>query len=65
MSAVNGCRSMLSAVFRTVVPEILTSLVIQDLLRSFKVEAPCREVRPPSWDLLKVLSFLRSSVFEP
>ena len=56
---------MVSAVFRMVLREISTSAVIQDLLRSFKVEAPCRSVRPPSWDLLKVLNYLRSSVFEP
>ena len=56
---------MLSAVFHTVLPEVSTSPVIQDLLRSFKVEAPCRAVRPPSWDLLKVLNYLRSPTFEP
>ena len=56
---------MLSAVFCTVLPDIATSPVIQDLLRSFKVEAPCRSVKPPSWDLLKVLEYLRSPVFEP
>ena len=56
---------MLSAVFRTVLPEISTSSVIQDLARSFKVEALCRSVRPPSWDLLKVLDYLRSPIFEP
>ena len=56
---------MLSAAFRTVLPEISTSSVLQDLLRSFKVEAPCRAIRPPAWDLLKVLDYLRSSVFEP
>ena len=65
ISAVFGYRSMLSAVFRTVLPDIATSLVIQDLLRSFKVEAPCKSVKPPSWDLLKVLEYLRSPVFEP
>ena len=56
---------MLSAVIRTVLPEISTSSVLQDLLRSFKVETPCRAIRPPEWDLLKVLDYLRSSVFEP
>ena len=56
---------MLSGVFRTVLSEISTSPVIQDLLRSFKVEAPCRAIRPPAWDLLKVLTYLRSSIFEP
>ena len=29
------------------------------------MEAPVREVRPPSWDLPTVLNFLRSSPFEP
>ena len=56
---------MLSSVFRTVLPEISTSPIIRDLLRSFQVEAPCRPVRPPSSDLTKVLDFLRSPVFEP
>ena len=65
VSAVLGYRSMLSAVFRTVLPEISTSPILRDLLRSFHVEAPCRSVRPPSGDLIKVLEYLRSPVFEP
>ena len=65
VSAILGYRSMLSAVFRTVLREISTSLVLQDLLRFFKVEAPCRMIRSSAWDLLKVLDYLRSSVFEP
>ena len=60
-----GYRSMLSAVFRSVLPEISTSTVIHDLLRSFRVKAPIRSVTPPSWDLLKVLEFLKCPVFEP
>ena len=56
---------MLSAVFRTVLPEISSSSVLQDLIRSFKVEAPSRGVRPPSWDLLRVLTYLHSPAFEP
>ena len=55
---------MLSAVFKLILPEISTS-ILHDLLRSFQVEAPVREVRPPPWDLPKVLSYLRSSPFEP
>ena len=39
--------------------------MIHDLLRSFKVEAPCRAICPPSWDLEAVLCYLRSSIFEP
>ena len=60
-----GYRSMLSAVFRSVLPEISTSPVLHDLLRSFRVEAPARSITPPSWDLLKVLEYLKSPVFEP
>ena len=64
VSAVLSYSSMLSVVFRCQLP-VISSPVIQDLLRSFKVEAPCRAVRPPSWDLEAVLSYLRSPVFEP
>ena len=39
--------------------------MLYDLLRSFRVEAPVRPVTPPSWDLVKVLEFLKSPVFEP
>ena len=56
---------MLSAVFRSVLLEISTSPVLHDLLRSFRVEAPARSITPPSWDLLKVLEYLKSPVFEP
>ena len=59
VSAVMGYRSMLSAVFKSILPEISSSLVLHDLLRSFHVEAPVSEVRPPSWDLSTVLDFLR------
>ena len=56
---------MISAVFRPVLPEILTSLVLHNLFRSFRVKAPARLVTPPSWDLLKVLQYLKSPVFDP
>ena len=65
VSSVMGYRSMLSAVFKSVLPEISTSPVLHDLLWSFQAEAPIREVRPPSWDLNIVSSFLRSSSFQP
>ena len=65
VSAVLGYRPMVSAIFRPILPEISTSPVMRYLLQSFKVEAPSRSVRPPSWDLIKVLEYLRSSVFEP
>ena len=64
VSSVMGYRSMLSAVFKSVLPEISISPVLHVLLRSFQAEAPIREVRPPSWDLNIVSSFLRSSFFQ-
>ena len=65
VSAIMGYRSMLSAVFRSVLPEISTSAVLHDLLRSFRVETPIRSVTPPAWNLLTVLEFLKSPIFEP
>ena len=65
VSAVQGYRSMLSAVFRSVLLEISTSPVLHDLLRSFSGEAPVRSITPPSWDLLKILEYLKSPVLEP
>ena len=65
VSAIMGYRSMLSAVIRFKLPEISPSPVLQDLLRSFQVEAPSRSIQPPAWDLNKVLVYLRSSTFEP
>ena len=65
VSAIMGYRFMLSAVFRSVLPEISTSAVLHDLLRSFRVEAPIRSVTPPAWNLLTVLEFLKSPIFEP
>ena len=56
---------MLSAVFCFKLPEISTSPVLQDLLRSFQVAAPSRSIQPPSWDLNKVLTYLCSSTFDP
>ena len=50
--SVMGYRSMLSAVFKSILPEISTSPILHDLLRSFQVEAPVREVRPPFYDRL-------------
>ena len=41
VSAVMGYRSMLSSVFQFKLPEISSSLVLHDLLRSFKVKLRC------------------------
>ena len=58
-------RSMLSAAFHFLLPELSSHPVLHDLLRSFRVERPQSSSRFPSWDLLRVLSLLRGSPFEP
>ena len=60
-----GYRSMLSAVFRIQLPELSSHPVLRDLLRSFRLAAPCRPLRPPAWYLAAVLTYLNSAVFEP
>ena len=56
---------MISAVFCSVLPEIATSPVLHDLLGFLRVEVPARSVTPPPWNLLKVLEYLQSLVFDP
>ena len=55
---------MLAAVLRSVVPSISSDPVLQDLIRSFKVEAPPRPVRPPAWDISMVLRCFNTPLFE-
>ena len=56
---------MLSVVFHFQLPALSSHPVLLDLLRSFRVSAPSCPLRPPSWDLAKVLRFLLSNAFEP
>ena len=65
VSSIKGYRSMLSVVFHFQLPALSSHPVLRDLLRSFRVSAPSCPLRPPSWDLAKVLRFLRSAAFEP
>ena len=65
VSSIKGYRSMLSVVFKFHLPALSSHRVLRDLLRSFRVSAPSYLMRPPSWDLLKVLRFLNSGSFEP
>ena len=46
---------MLSAVFKFPLPEISTSPILKDLIRSFEISAPRPLFPPPPWDLDKVL----------
>ena len=64
-SSIASYRSMLSGVFRFVLPELSSHFVLHNLLRSFRLECPLPSSRIPPWDLLCVLCFLRGSPFEP
>ena len=62
LSTIKVYRAMLSAVFKFPLPEISTSPILKDLIRSFEISAP-RPLFP--WDLDKVLQFLSGPPFEP
>ena len=64
-SSIASYRSMLSGVFRFILPELSSHFVLHDLLCSFRLERPLPSSRVPSWDLLLVLRFLRGPPFEP
>ena len=55
----------LAAVFKFPLPEISSSPVLKDLVRSFEISAPRPIFPPPPWDLDKVLEFLSGPPFEP
>ena len=65
VSSLRGYRSVLSAVFRFHLPSLSSDPVIRDLLRSFSLSSAERVLRPPAWDLSKVLTYLVSPAFEP
>ena len=58
VSSLRGYRSVLSAVFRFHLPSLSSDPVIRDLLRSFRLSSAERMLRPPAWDLSKVLTYL-------
>ena len=64
-SSIASYRSMLSAVFCFVLPEISSPPILHDLLHSFRIERPLPSSRVPPWDLLRVLTLLQGSPFEP
>ena len=65
VSAIKGFRSMLSAVFAYKLPEISSSIVLRNLIRSFLISRPQSPPVPPAWDLDLVLKDLMSSKYEP
>ena len=64
VSSLRGYRSVLSAVFRFHLPSLSSDPLIRDLLRSFRLSSAERMLRPPAWDLSKVLTYLVSPAFE-
>ena len=65
LSTIKGYRAMLAAVFKFPLPEISSSPILKDLIRSFEISAPRPIFPPPPWDLDKVLQFLSGPPFEP
>ena len=65
VSSLRGYHSVLSAVFRFHLPSLSSDPAIRDLLRSFRLSSAERVLRPPAWDLSKVLTYLVSPAFEP
>ena len=65
MSSLRGYRSVLSAVFRFHLPSLSSDPVIRILLRSFRLSSAECVLRPHTWDLSMVLTYLVSPAFEP
>ena len=65
LSTIKGYRAMLSAVFKFPLPEISTSPILKDLIRSSEISSPRPLFPPPPWDLDKVLEYLSGPPFEP
>ena len=65
VSSLSGYRSVLSAVFRFHLPSLSSDPVIRDVLRSFRLSSAERVLRPPAWDLSKVLTYFVSPAFVP
>ena len=65
VSTVKGFRSMLTSVFKYQLPELSDHFLLRDLIRSFELERPVRSPCPLTWDLCRVLEYLRGPVFEP
>ena len=65
VSTIKGYRAMLSSVFKFCLPEISSSPILKDLVRSFEISASRPLHHTPPWDLDKVLEYLSGPLFEP
>ena len=65
VSAIRGFQSALNSVFALKGQDLAASRELSLLLRSFRVSCPPAEVRPPAWDLCRVLESLKKAPYEP
>ena len=65
VSTIKVYRALLSSVFKFCLPEISSSSILKDLVRSFEISAPRPLHHTPPWDLDKVLEYLSGPPFEP
>ena len=65
LPAIRGYRSALAHLLRHRGVDLTASEELKLLLRNFALSVPPRQLRPPPWDVNVVLTFLRSSTFEP
>ena len=63
VSTIKDYRAMLSSVFKFCLPEISSSPILKDLVRSFEISAPRPLHHLPPWDLDKVLEYLSGPPF--
>ena len=63
VSTIKRYRAMLSSVFKFCLPEISSSPILKDLVRSFEISAPHPLHHSPPWDLDKVLEYLSGPPF--
>ena len=60
--AVKDFQSMLTSVLKYRLPELSDHFLLRDLIRSFKLECPVCSPCPPTWDLCRVVDYLRGPV---
>lgn len=65
VSAIKGYRAALSKVFKTSSIDLFMSWELSDLVKHFEKSCSPRVLTPPEWDVIKVLSSLTKSPYEP
>ena len=66
VTAIKGYRSMLSAVYFSILPDISSSRFMRELIRGLENKTLKKVGSPfPSWNLVKTLEYLKGPMFEP